>query len=451
MSFSVFNESFYLAHNPDVQTAVKAGYFSSGLEHFQKFGLAEGRVSVSPFYNEQYYLRKNSDVATEVAFGTFRSGLQHFILAGEAEGRVSVSPFYDERFYLQKNSDVATAVASGNFRSGLQHFFAAGEAENRVFISPFYDEQYYLQKNPDVATAVASGIFRSGLQHFILAGETEGRRASLLFDGDFYLQKNQAGLLIDVYFYSRKNPGVAAQVADGRFSSALDHYLQVGKLTYLSGTNFNEFGYIGLSNFKKVNPDVEAAVKAGYFGSTLEHYITYGQFEGRGGIFNGTKGNDTVIGFGQLDTLYGVDAFIGENVSGGTPFGGQALHFGFGVNEVNEADVLVGGNGQDTFVLGQASSGKNLSAYPFYRGNGDADYARIKNYEIGKDEIVLAGAASNYDFVQAGDSLNIILSRSGDEYQPLPLAIPDLIAQVEGVTSVSQIESKLRFERGYVY
>ncbi|MFB2837929.1 hypothetical protein [Floridanema evergladense] len=431
MSFSVFNESFYLAHNPDVQTAVKAGFFASGLEHFQKLGLAEGRVSVSPFYNEQYYLRKNSDVATEVALKTYHSGLEQFILAGEAEGKVSVSPFYDERFYLQKNSDVATAVTSGNFRSGLQHFFAAGEAENRVFISPFYDEQYYLQKNPDVETAVASGILRSGLQHFILAGETEGRQASLLFDEQFYL---------------RKNPDVAAQVANGRFSSALDHYLQVGKLIYLSGTNFNEFGYIGLSTLQKVNPDVEASVKAGYFGSALEHYIQYGQFEGRRAIFNGTKGNDTVTGFGQVDAIYGVDANIFQEAYAGSLTGGQALYFGSGINEV---DVLVGGNGQDTFVLGQTFISRvGYYGYPFYRGNGDADYARIKDYEIGKDEIVLAGAASNYDFVQSGDSLNIILSRFGYENQPL--TTPDLIAQVEGVTSVSQIESKLRFAGGYI-
>ncbi|MFB2936320.1 hypothetical protein ACE1B6_13795 [Aerosakkonemataceae cyanobacterium BLCC-F154] len=432
MSFSVFNESFYLAHNPDVQTAINAGYFSSGLEHFQKFGLAEGRVSVSPFYDEKYYLRKNSDVATDVAFGTYHSGLEQFILTGEAEGRVSVSPFYDERFYLQKNPDVATAVASGNFRSGIQHFFAAGEAENRVFISPFYDEQYYLQKNPDVETAVASGTLRSGLQHFILAGETEGRRASLLFDGEFYF---------------RNNPDVATQVANGRFSSGLAHYLQVGQAIYLSGTNFNEFGYIGLSTNTKVNPDVEEAIKAGYFASALEHYIQYGQFEGRRAIFNGTNGNDTVTGFGQISAIYGVGTTIRQAEEAGTLIGGQALYFGNGINEV---DVLVGGNGQDTFVLGRAIVGRgSSSASPFYRGNGDADYARIENYEIGKDEIVLAGAASNYDFVQSGDSLNIIISRSSYENQPL--TTPDLIAQVEGVTSLSQIESKLQFAGGFMW
>ncbi|OKH35249.1 hypothetical protein NIES2119_20995 [[Phormidium ambiguum] IAM M-71] len=346
MNFSVFNESFYLAHNPDVQAAVNARILSSGLEHFQKFGLAEGRVSVSPFY--------------------------------------------DEQFYLRKNSDVATAVASGNFHSGLQHF--------------------------------------------ILAGETEGRRASLLFDEQFYL---------------RKNPDVAAAVTSGNLSSGLTHYLQFGQSENRSGTSFNEFAYSGITreippnsyNLEKVNPDVEAAVQAGLFGSTLEHYIKFGQFEDRGGgTFNGTTGNDTVVAFGQIDTLYGVDAYIGPELRGTTPTGGQALHLGFGVNE---ADVLFGGNGEDTFVLGQTLATvfyPDIHSYsvPFYRGNGDADYAWIRNYEIGKDEIVLAGGSWNYDFVQSGDSLNIFLNGEN----------PDLIAKVEGVISVNEIQYKLQFTRG---
>ncbi|MFB2936318.1 hypothetical protein ACE1B6_13785 [Aerosakkonemataceae cyanobacterium BLCC-F154] len=342
MSFSVFNESFYLAHNPDVQAAINAGFFSSGLEHFQKFGLTEGRVSVSPFY----------------------------------------------------------------------------------------DENYYLQKNPDVATAVTTGMLSSGLQHFIFVGETEDRQASLLFDQQFYF---------------RNNPSVQAAVTVGRYSSGLDHYLKIGKSAKSSGTNFNEFAYFGLSTSEKVNADVEAAVKAGLFASSLEHYITQGQFEGRVGIFSGTKGNDTVTAFGQLTKLYGVDTYIVPEVINGTLTGGQRLLFGEGFGQV---DVLVGGNGQDTFVLGQSLPLTNLPnapvyALPFYRLGGDADYALIKNYEIGKDEILLAGATSDYNFVQSGDSLNIFSYIKAIDRS-------DLIASVEGVTSLSQIESQLRFESGAI-
>lgn len=62
--------------------------------------------------------------------------------------------------------------------------------------------------------------------------------------------------LFNESFYLAHHPDVQAAV-NARF------------FTYLSGTNFNEFGYIGLSTNTKVNPDVEEAVKAGYFASGI--------------------------------------------------------------------------------------------------------------------------------------------------------------------------------------
>lgn len=52
-SFAVFDESFYLANNPDVAAAVAAGTFSSGLDHYIQFGEAEGRSGI-PFGEESY-------------------------------------------------------------------------------------------------------------------------------------------------------------------------------------------------------------------------------------------------------------------------------------------------------------------------------------------------------------------------------------------------------------
>ncbi len=43
MSIPVFDEVEYLGANPDVAAAVRDAMFQSGLEHYQKFGLAEGR------------------------------------------------------------------------------------------------------------------------------------------------------------------------------------------------------------------------------------------------------------------------------------------------------------------------------------------------------------------------------------------------------------------------
>lgn len=43
---SPFDEERYLATYPDVAKAVAAGHFQSGLDHFKRHGLREGRFSV---------------------------------------------------------------------------------------------------------------------------------------------------------------------------------------------------------------------------------------------------------------------------------------------------------------------------------------------------------------------------------------------------------------------
>ena len=176
MSFAIFDENFYLSNNPDVKAAVDAGAFSSGLQHFQQNGLAEGRVLVSPFYDEEFYLQTNPDVAAAVDEGALSSGLQHFIDFGEAEGRSS-GLIFDEEFYLQTNPDVAAAVDEGALSSGLQHFILFGKEEGRSR-SPL-NEEVYLELNPDVAAAVNAETFSSGLQHYEQYGQFENDRIAL--------------------------------------------------------------------------------------------------------------------------------------------------------------------------------------------------------------------------------------------------------------------------------
>lgn len=130
MSFAIFDENFYLNTNPDVKAAVNAKTISSGFAHFQQFGLAEGRVNVSPYFDEALYLRKYPDVAAAVRAGSLKSGLQHYIQSGESEGRSPGS--FDEQAYLADNPDVAAAVRAGTISSGLQHYIQYGIKENRL-------------------------------------------------------------------------------------------------------------------------------------------------------------------------------------------------------------------------------------------------------------------------------------------------------------------------------
>lgn len=355
MSFAIFDESYYLSNYPDVAAAVKAGTVASGLQHFQQFGLAEGRVLVSPFYKEESYLQTNPDVAAAVNAGTIKSGLQHFIQSGETEGRSGLA--FDENLYLQKYSDVAEAVKAGSLKSGLEHFITFGKNEGRSG-DLFFDEQYYLQTNPDVAEAVKAGTIKSGLQHFTLYGKAEGR-SGVTFNADVYLE---------------------------------------------------------------LNPDVAAAVNAGSLKSGLEHYIEYGQSEGRLALFSGTRGNDTITGFGEGSTITGVDITRTDRGSVRTENAGKG-----------EVDILIGGAGSDLFILGIAASFQGIPSgvpAPFYDGGGSNDYAIVRNFEPGKDTIQMAGFQSFlYRSEVVNGSLNIS-TNSGD-----------LVATVEGVTSLSQLSS----------
>ncbi|MBW4487728.1 MAG: tandem-95 repeat protein [Trichocoleus desertorum ATA4-8-CV12] len=190
LSFSdLFEESFYLANNPDVAQAVQAGSFSSGFQHFIQVGQFEltsaPSRAPSPLFNEAFYLANNPDVAAAVQAGSFSSGFQHFIEAGQFELSDSPtrlpSPIFDELFYLSNNLDVVEAVRSGTFSSGFEHFVRFGqfEVDSRFSRNPSlrYDERFYLDHNPDIAAAVANGSFASGFRHYILFGQAEGRSA----------------------------------------------------------------------------------------------------------------------------------------------------------------------------------------------------------------------------------------------------------------------------------
>lgn len=167
MSFAIFNENYYLSNYPDVEAAVDAGGFSTGLEHFQIFGLAEGRVLVSPFYDEQLYLRANPDVEAAVASGGFRSGLQHYIENGEAEGRSAGA--FDEQAYLQLNPDVAAAVEAGGFSSGLHHYILFGQFEpNRIGF-------FFGTTGNDTITAIGEISNITGIDVEAVATTSDGR------------------------------------------------------------------------------------------------------------------------------------------------------------------------------------------------------------------------------------------------------------------------------------
>lgn len=104
-----FNESGYLAANPDVASAVKAKKIASAKQHYVSTGFLEGRRGAMPAVDEAWYAKTNSDVAAAIRSGKLRSAAQHFEMIGAEEFRAP-SEEYLESSYQWK-------VAVGKARS----------------------------------------------------------------------------------------------------------------------------------------------------------------------------------------------------------------------------------------------------------------------------------------------------------------------------------------------
>ena len=76
---AVFDESFYLTNNEDVVLALAQRHFTSALQHFEAFGVAELRNPNAQF-NSSYYAAQNPDVLSVAAQGVFPSVFAHFRL-----------------------------------------------------------------------------------------------------------------------------------------------------------------------------------------------------------------------------------------------------------------------------------------------------------------------------------------------------------------------------------
>jgi hypothetical protein len=175
------------------------------------------------------------------------------------------------------------------------------------------------------------------------------------------------------------------------------------------------------------NPDVKKLIQQGKYKSGLEHYTKVGQTakkpngEKYESFFTGTNGNDTIQGFGKGEHAHFAGVGFEIVSKKGDPLPLRPKTVGKG-----EMDVLVGTKeGGNEFLLGSFITSVNPKAKPFYVGKGDADYARIQNFDKSKDSVILAGTPKQYKFEPTEGNLRIS-TVSGD-----------LVAIVEGVEKLS--------------
>ncbi|MUG98646.1 hypothetical protein F7734_42705 [Scytonema sp. UIC 10036] len=162
--------------------------------------------------------------------------------------------------FATSNSDIKTTVKWGSFNFDSQLHLWVNQGKDLTNL--LFNNNYYLANNSDVAAAVANGQFTSGLQHFLQYGKFEGRDPSVIFSNSLYLSQNS---------------DVAAVVAKGQMRSGFEHFINYG---------FNEHRDLRMLSFDEgyylaQNQDVFAAVKTNAFNSGFEHYLLHGQKEGR--------------------------------------------------------------------------------------------------------------------------------------------------------------------------
>ncbi|MBO9423423.1 ExeM/NucH family extracellular endonuclease [Labrenzia sp. R4_1] len=174
-----FNESFYLAQNPDVAAAIEAGVIGSAEEHYNLFGFQEGR-DPNAHFDTLFYLEQNPDVA---AAGV--NPFDHYNLLGESEGR-SPNSLFDPVFYAEQYPDIVAAGVSL-----FEHFINFGASEGRSpnasiasQLESGFDTEAYLAANPDVAAAIENGLFASAYEHWGLFGFKEDRSGAQNTNGD---------------------------------------------------------------------------------------------------------------------------------------------------------------------------------------------------------------------------------------------------------------------------
>lgn len=188
MTVNLFNAAFYQSVNPDLAVAGLTTQ-EQLFEHFQAFGLREGRAFL-PLVDLNFYRENNADLA---AFDN-QQLFEHLQTHGIAEGR-TFSRWINLSFYRENNRD----LANFNNQQLFEHLQTNGIGEGRRF-SEVVDLGFYLQNNSDVEQAFGGDRILA-LQHLNAVGFREGRNFSptFKFDTTFnnFISADSTNVIID--------------------------------------------------------------------------------------------------------------------------------------------------------------------------------------------------------------------------------------------------------------
>jgi GT2 family glycosyltransferase len=247
--WAAFDPAWYLQRHPALGLAP---------DQAEAFYAAEGcRLghAPNPYFDERWYLATYRDVAALVAAGTFTCGFAHYLAAGFLDR--SPHWLFSEAFYLAGNTDLTRSrLEAAGFLNAYDHYLADGDAQFRAG-SLFFNPSLFAAAAPDAEPAGRP------FAAFVRAGCAAGSTARLSW-------------YFDPLWYLARYPAVAAQIAAGEWTCALQHYLYNP-----TPRAFDPLEFFSEDFYTSVHVDVVPAIEKGQFRNAYDHFIQFGVFECR--------------------------------------------------------------------------------------------------------------------------------------------------------------------------
>jgi hypothetical protein len=375
----------------------------------------------SEFFNESIYLAVNPDIAKLVSKSKYKSGLDYYTQVGQFEGDKETEGFFtgtEENDVVRgfgADKDITGVDIEASVKGDILTLIpkSVGSGEIDTLVGDDDEDGFYLGLPTQLSTATGEATTQTlymgnGTKDYgLIRNFREGDYVYLAGDPTDYIYKSEGG---DFKIYDKSGDliGVVQDVSELQVS-----FYTPGKQGFtlgITGAGFNQSGWVSLY------PEVQEQIDAGIFESALDQYINVGQYEEGGWIFSGTTGNDTLISWTQNAEV----RLAGITIEGGfEPAGFEPGQYYFGVNPtsfgVGEVDILI--HSTDTGTISESLLGWFRSAdgsmQRFYVGQGDKDYALVKNFNKNDiDELFFGGAPADYTYENVDGTLQV--SYQGD-------------------------------------
>jgi hypothetical protein len=387
-------EPFYFEENPGVEESIANGEYESAFEHYVKVG------QFDPDSEVIFSGTSGDDFLTGFGASSLLIGVEVTDVDGEKEGYRTATTGLGEADFAVGGLGVDTFVIGNDNildpAKGSEVWYVGNGDEDYLTIQgfdPYKDFLFGAGNFEDYTFEVieqTEDIFGRIVPYKSLEVNYKGDRVALIENIDGSLTLPDITSLISFPLGEERPDGLALVGSQNEF-------LPPDPANY-----FNESVYLTL------HPKVQELIDNGEYESAYDYYLEVGEDKGHRAFLSGTsEGNDDITAIGNKSTLIGVEV---------TGYDKESNQFITAGNGTGETDTLTGNEGKNRFFLGEAGES-------FYLGNGDADYATIKDFDPIKDRIILGGAAADYTYETVDGNFQI--AKDGD-----------LVATVEGISDL---------------